>query len=90
MIMFLLGIVDLLAALSFLLYKWDILFFPLFFAIYLIVKGLLFLNSITSIIDIIVGITFIVTMSIGYFGIISWLCIFWLVQKGIVSLFFGF
>ena len=53
-------------------------------AIYLIIKGLLFIKNIVSMIDIICGI-FILFASLGYFYYLDWVVVVWMIQKGVFS-----
>jgi len=84
---FVLGILDILAGLSLLLVKFNI--FPVItalFGLYVLIKALVFLRSFASIVDIIVVIIFIITL-LGSFNILSLCALFWLIQKGFFSLF---
>jgi len=53
-------------------------------AIYLIIKGLLFIKNVVSIVDIICGIL-ILFASLGYFYYLHWVVVVWMIQKGIFS-----
>lgn len=57
----------------------------LFFAIFLICKGLLFLGDISSVIDIVSGVIFIFA-ALGIYNLFTWLAVIWLLQKGAFSL----
>jgi hypothetical protein len=82
-----LGVVDLLAAASFLFLKFGFLeHLAVFFMFFLIVKGLIFIKSFASIVDIICGV-FLIMAYFGIYNIITWICFAWLLQKGFISLF---
>ena len=82
----LLGIIDLAIALIFILVQWDIgLKYAIIAAIYLIVKGIIFISDIASIIDLITGI-YLVLIILGIHSSFSAIFVIWLVQKGIFSL----
>ncbi len=87
MIILLLGILDIIAALSIftLSFSWGTSF-VWFSIIYLLIKSLPFIKSFASIIDILVAITFIVAV-LTHPTLITYLGSIWLIQKGIVSLF---
>ena len=87
MIVYLLGILDLLAGMSLLLLKFDINFFPLFFASLLVIKGMAFIKNIASIVDLTCGLFFFYTLYSGSFLILMYLAAMWLIQKGIFSFF---
>jgi hypothetical protein len=87
MVVKILGWADLMAALSILLLKFGVapqLAFAA--ALYEIIKGGIFIKSITSIIDIIAGILILIAFY-GYFNFLTWIAAIWLTQKGIISLF---
>jgi len=91
MVVKILGIADLMAALSILLFRvapntGSIKTLLIVFAIYVIIKGLIFIKSITSIIDIAAG-AFMVLAFYGYFNFLTWIAAIWLTQKGVISLF---
>ena len=85
MIIYLLGLLDLLAGISLLLLKFGVDFYGVVFASYLMVKGLLFIKNIVSAFDIISSIIFFYSLYFGYFGILFYLAAAWLLQKGIFS-----
>lgn len=89
MVVRILGVADLLAALSILLLKFGAVpkTMVFAFAIYVIVKGLIFIKNIPSIVDIVAGILMITAAYYSYFGIPTWLAAVWLTQKGVISLF---
>ncbi len=88
MVVKILGIVDLLAALSILLLKFNITpkIMVLTLAAYLIIKGVIFIKSLTSWADIAAGIIMILAFY-GWFNILTWAAAVWLTQKGLISLF---
>ena len=82
-----LGVLDIIAALSLFLLKFSLApWFAAIFAIYLLIKAVIFFRDFASIIDIFVVIIFVNAL-LGSFNILSWLAIIWLLQKGILSLF---
>lgn len=87
MITKLLGVIDLLAALSIILLKFNIgANFAIIIAILLLIKSLVFIYNIVSIVDII-AVIFIFLAIFSVFNIITWLIFFWLLQKSIFSIF---
>ena len=87
MIVYLLGLLDLLAGASFLLLKFDINFFPIFFASLLVIKGIAFIKNIVSVVDLICGLLFFYALYSGSFLIFMYLAVVWLIQKGVFSFF---
>ena len=86
MIVQLFGLLDIIAALSVVLLKFDIfIWLSLVLGIYLIIKSLIFIKSLASWIDLICGIVIIISY-IGFFSILSWIVALWLAQKGLFSL----
>ena len=87
MIIKLFGLMDLVAAVLFLLLQWGIGGkVAIFFAIYLVVKSLIFIGDFTSWIDLIAGVyLFLVIFDVHSF--FSFLFILWLGQKAFFSLF---
>jgi len=82
----LLGIMDLIIALIFILVQWDIgLKYAIIAAIYLIVKGIIFITDIASIIDLITGV-YLILIVLNIHSAFSVIFVIWLVQKGIFSL----
>lgn len=80
----LLGVLDLLSALSIILIRFfDFNIIGWVAVIYLFLKGVVF-SSITSLIDIVVGVV-IVFAIYGFFGIWTWLAFIWLAQKALLS-----
>ncbi|MEM4244741.1 MAG: hypothetical protein QW404_00185 [Candidatus Nanoarchaeia archaeon] len=88
MVVKILGVVDLLAALSILLLKFNIApkIMVLTLAAYLIIKGIIFIKSVTSWADIAAGVIMVAAFY-GWFNILTWVAAVWLTQKGIISLF---
>ncbi len=88
MIVFILGILDILAGLSIftLKFSWGPMLIG-FFSMYLIIKSLPFLKSIASILDICAAGIFIFAL-MGYaYTALSVIAALWLIQKGIISFF---
>ena len=85
MIIYLLGILDFLAALSMILMKFKINFYGSVFAGYLVVKGLVFIRNIASIVDIVCGAIFFYAIFTGNFSIAAYLAVIWLLQKSVLS-----
>lgn len=82
----LLGVIDLLAAIVFILVQWDIgVKIGVIAAVYLIVKSLIFISDFTSWIDLIAGI-YLVLVLLGINSTFSFIFALWLLQKGIFSL----
>ncbi|MBU2634187.1 MAG: hypothetical protein KJ674_02995 [Nanoarchaeota archaeon] len=81
----LLGVVDLLAAFSLILLKFGLLKqFAIIIGLILLVKSLVFFN-IVGFIDIIA--VFVMALAfMGISGIITWVFVVWLIQKGLFSL----
>jgi len=81
-----LGFMDILSALSFVLLKFEMFeTLAVVCIFYLILKGLLFFKSFVSILDIVCGIV----LALAYFGsfpFLWWVCALWLLQKGIFSI----
>jgi len=87
MVVFILGLLDILAACSFLFLKFGFMeSFAVFFMFFLIIKGVLFIKNIVSILDIVCGV-FLILAYFDVFNIVSWICFVWLLQKGVFSLF---
>ncbi len=87
MIIKILGIADLATALSILLLRFGILPTMAFaLGIYLIIKGVVFIKSITSMLDIAAGIIILIAFY-GHFNIATWIAAIWTIQKGVISLF---
>jgi len=85
MIIYLFGLLDILAGISLLLLKFNVDFYGLFFAIYLIIKGIVFIRYLASIADMVAGLMLLYAIYTGHFAIINYAAIIWLVQKGSFS-----
>jgi len=86
MIVKLFGLMDLFAALIFILAQWNIgIKWGVILAIYLIVKSIIFIADIASIIDLITGI-YLVLVILNIHSAFSAIFIIWLLQKGFFSL----
>lgn len=85
MLIFILGIMDILAGLSIFMLG-SSLGPPVvwFFVLYLVAKSLPYLRSIASIIDIVVAIVFVFAI-LGYVNVFTYIGVLWLLQKGIIS-----
>ena len=82
----LLGIIDLISVIVYILIQWQIgVGFAYFIAGYLIIKSLIFLNDWTSWIDLASGI-YLILVILDLHSAFSLIFIFWLLQKGIFSL----
>ncbi|MDD5133276.1 MAG: hypothetical protein PHD81_01855 [Candidatus Nanoarchaeia archaeon] len=81
-----LGILDILSAIILVLQKFIPFKWAIIFPIYIILKSIIFIKDFSSIIDFIAAIFFILAI-FGHFYIITWLAAFWIVQKGVFSLF---
>ncbi len=82
----LLGIMDLVTALMFILVQWDIgIKIGIFCAIYLIVKSIIFISDFTSWVDLVAGI-YLFLILFGIHSAFSVVFIIWLLQKGFFSL----
>lgn len=82
----LLGIIDILAAISLALLYWDIHFIPYVLLGLFLIKAILFFASVASFIDIIASIIFVLAIMGIMFNILSWIAALWILQKGIISL----
>ncbi|MBU2640044.1 MAG: hypothetical protein KKG75_05070 [Nanoarchaeota archaeon] len=87
MIVKIFGILDLLAALSFILLQWGIgEGLATFLAIYLIIKSIIFIMDFTSWIDLLAGV-YLLLVIFNIHSIFSIIFILWLGQKAFFSLF---
>lgn len=87
MLIKILGILDILSAATLLLLRWDIgHILGIILGIYLLVKSMYFLTDVSSIVDIGAGI-FLILAAIGFYHVITYIFILWLLQKGVSSLF---
>lgn len=87
MIIKLLGLADLLSAVTIVLVHYDIIGWRIgfIFVAYLLIKGWLFRTDINSIMDILCGI-YLFVMLFGFTTIISWVVAIYLLQKAVFSL----
>ncbi|MBU2638960.1 MAG: hypothetical protein KJ955_08360 [Nanoarchaeota archaeon] len=82
------GIMDIIAAAVLLLLRWDIgKIAGIVLAVYIIGKSLYFIADVASIIDLAAG-AFLILAVFGFYHVITYIFILWLLQKG-VSSFFG-
>ena len=80
------GVFDILSGIILILLKFGIgMHIGWYFAIYLIVKGLIFIKDISSIVDIVAGV-FLILALYNIFPHITWIFVVWLIQKGFFSL----
>ncbi|MFH1637001.1 MAG: hypothetical protein ABIB71_01085 [Candidatus Woesearchaeota archaeon] len=88
MIVKILGLVDLAAALVlFGLRFWDLKVFGLILGAMVAIKALVFIKEhFASIIDLL-AVAFIVLASFGYYNVLTYLFVIWLLQKSVRSLF---
>ncbi|MCX6711485.1 MAG: hypothetical protein NT139_00400 [Candidatus Woesearchaeota archaeon] len=82
----LLGVLDVLSGVVLILLRFKIATsIAWFFAIYLIIKGLIFIVNLVSIFDIATGVVMIFAIY-GSYNIITWLFVIWISQKGLATL----
>ncbi len=88
MILKILGLSDILAAILLILHGLDINLVSIswIFAIYLIIRSLIFIKSLPSLIDLSIGVMFIFIINGHINTVLLILSILWLLQKGIFSL----
>jgi len=80
------GLMDLCAAVVLILVKWGIgISFGWIFAIYLLIKSLVFLYDFASVIDLLTAGVFLLAVSGHYFSF-TWIFSLWLLQKALFSL----
>ena len=87
MIVRLLGFLDFFSGLLLLIlqfHHWTAL--GLWFGLYLLVKGIVFISNVVSMMDILAGIMMILAAG-GYTFPFTWVFVLWLLQKGFFSLF---
>jgi len=89
MIMLLLGLLDILAAVLLGTMAFYAIFkiLIIFFGIALLIKGLIFIKSLASIIDLLAGAVLIAAVFITVPPILFWIAAILLIQKGIFSFF---
>ena len=82
----LLCVLDILSGIILILLKFKIAIdIAWFFAIFLIIKGLIFITNLVSILDIATGVVVIFAIY-GFYNIITWLFVIWIIQKGLATL----
>lgn len=82
------GVLDLIAAIIFVLVQWGIgVKIGFFVAAYLIIKSLMFIGDIASIVDLIAGV-YLVLVLLGVHSAFSVVFVLWLLQKAFFSLAF--
>ncbi|MDI6738443.1 MAG: hypothetical protein QME12_08110 [Nanoarchaeota archaeon] len=87
MLIKILGTLDIISAAVLLLLRWDMGHIPgVILGIYLLVKSLYFLTDVSSIVDIGAGI-FLILAALGFYHVIAYIFVLWLLQKGVSSLF---
>ncbi len=87
MVVKILGLADLAAALSILLLRFEAVpQLALILGVYEIIKGLVFIKSVTSIVDIAAGLAMLLAFY-THVGILTWIAAIWLTQKGVISVF---
>ncbi|MDD4878301.1 MAG: hypothetical protein PHO02_04675 [Candidatus Nanoarchaeia archaeon] len=87
MLIKILGILDILSAATLLLLRWDMgHILGIILGLYLLVKSMYFLTDVSSIVDIGAGI-FLILAALGFYHVITYIFILWLLQKGLSSLF---
>jgi hypothetical protein len=86
MIIYLLGILDILAGLSLFSLRFEVGYFiAALFTVYLFLKSLVFIKNWASYIDLIVVVLFIIAL-VGNFNFLTYIGVLWLLQKGAFSL----
>ena len=87
MLIYLFAIMDFVAGILLILFSFNIAIggnTNWIFGIYLITKGVIFIKSITSLLDIVSGILIILAIY-GIVNTLTWIAAFWLLQKAFVS-----
>ena len=80
------GLLDLAAGIILLLLKWNIGKIAAFIlAAYLLVKALFYIKNIASIADIISAVAMVLA-ALGFYHVVFYVLVLWLVQKGFTSL----
>jgi len=89
MVQRIMGVLDIIAGLWILLMNYDVGLPKIgaMLAGYLIIKGIIFRESIMSYIDIAVAVYVFFAILAGFNTVLAWVCMIYLVQKGIVSFF---
>jgi Mg/Co/Ni transporter MgtE len=87
MLVKILGILDITAAATLLLLRWDIgAVLGIVLGIYILAKSFYFMTDVASIVDIGAGL-FLILAAIGFYHPITYIFVLWLLQKGVSSLF---
>ncbi|MBL7100982.1 MAG: hypothetical protein ISS23_03455 [Nanoarchaeota archaeon] len=84
----LLGLMDITAIAIFLLFKFELVpqIFLIIALIYLTIKAMIFFKDFASLIDFGVIVIFTLTL-FGIYNILTWIAVFWILQKAVLSLF---
>lgn len=86
MLVKILGLMDFGAAIMLILLKWEIgMVIGWIFAIYLLVKSIIFLYDIASLVDLVTAVFFLLAVTGNYF-FFTWIFSLWLLQKAFFSL----
>ena len=86
MIVKFLGVMDIIAGITFILAQWNFGYYVgLILAIYIVIKSLIFITDFASIIDLITGV-YLILIVLNIHSAFSVIFVIWLVQKGIFSL----
>ena len=85
MMLLLLGILDLISGIALFILSFKIFALAWLFAKYLIAKFLIFMNFV-SFIDLVSGILMVAAIY-GFYPVVTWLAVIWLLQKGLFSVF---
>lgn len=87
MLIKILGILDIMSATVLLLLRWDIgVVLGIVLGLYILVKSFYFMTDVASIVDIGAGL-FLILAALGFYHVITYIFILWLLQKGVSSLF---
>ena len=87
MIVKFLGVMDIIAGITFILAQWNFGYYVgLILAIYIVIKSLIFITDFASIIDLIGGV-YLLLIIFGIHEIFAVVFLLWFVQKGFFSLF---
>ncbi len=88
MVVFILGIIDIIAGVSLFFARWDFLTQVCWFATaFIAIKSIAFIKSFASIVDLIVVVITILALTGVFYNWITYVGIVWLLQKGIGSFF---
>ena len=81
------GVFDILSGIILILLKFGIgVHIGWYFAVYLLVKSLIFIKDVASIVDILAAI-FLILALYNIYPYFTWIFVVWLLQKGVFSLF---